>query len=258
VRNNSTWALSALSPTPWPREAWNVPLTILAAIGAVVFAIVPGIVYVVFATVTGAIDPHHPRNVPADQLLIAQVVTYVPLGIYLAIVLPRLSLVSLRDLGLRAPTARELGIALGGTVAMWLIVTIVGTALAALTHRQDTEAAVAVLKQMHTPGEKLLFFTIACVLAPMIEELAFRVFLFNAFTRYASLPVAALASGALFGVVHSSSLGQLLTVSVPLALGGVVLAYVYAATRCYWANVTTHAVFNSISVIAIFVFHAKP
>jgi len=114
------------------------------------------------------------------------------------------------------------------------------------------------LRQMKTPLQQTLFFATACVLAPMIEELTFRVFLFNALTRYVSLPAAIVVSGVIFGIVHSASLSQLLTVSVPLAIGGMVLAYVYARTRSYWASVTTHALFNSISVVAIFVFHVKP
>ena len=96
------------------------------------------------------------------------------------------------------------------------------------------------------------------VLAPIIEELAFRAFLFNAFSRYASLGVAAVVSGVLFGLVHAASAQQLLTVALPLALGGVVLAGVYSISRCYWSNVISHALFNSISLVAVFVFHVKP
>ncbi len=92
----------------------------------------------------------------------------------------------------------------------------------------------------------------------MIEELTFRVFIYNALTRYISVPAAIVVSGVLFGMVHAGSPAQLLTVAIPLAIGGMVLAYVYARTRSYWASVTTHALFNSISVVAIFVFHAKP
>jgi len=258
VRNNSTWALSALSPTPWPREAFRIPLTLLTAFGAIFFAIVPGLAYVVVGALLGYIDPRHPKNIAADQLLLAQIVTYAPLGIFLVVAVPRLAHVSLRELGLRTPTARELGSGVLGTVAMWLLVTLVGGAIAALSHRHDTETAVALLRQMKTPLQQTLFFATACVLAPMIEELTFRVFLFNALTRYVSLPAAIVVSGVIFGIVHSASLSQLLTVSVPLAIGGMVLAYVYARTRSYWASVTTHALFNSISVVAIFVFHVKP
>jgi hypothetical protein len=130
--------------------------------------------------------------------------------------------------------------------------------ISALTHIHDTEAAVALLAQMKTPFEKLLFVAVAAILAPIIEELAFRAFLFNAFSRYMSISAAALSSAILFGLVHASSAQQLLTVSVPLCFGGLVLAAVYRISRCYWSNVISHAIFNSISLVAVFVFHVKP
>ena len=257
MRNNSTWAPSALSPTPWPRKAWQIPLTILAAFGAFVCAVVPGVIYIIISAQMGLIDRAHPAKMPPDQLLFAQLISYIPLGLYLMYALPRVAHVSLRELGIRRPTARELAIGAAGTVAMWLVVSLSGALIAALSHRHDTEAAVALLQQMKSPGEKLLFFAIACILAPMLEELTFRVFLFNALTRYVSIPSAMVASGIIFGIAHSASPSQFVTVSIPLALGGIVLAYVYAATRSYWACVTTHALFNSVSVIAIFVFHVS-
>lgn len=265
MRNNSTWALSALSPTPWPPDAWRPALTILAGFGAVIFYVVPPLVYLVIAAAFHVVDLRHPlRN--ADQLLVAQLVGYIPIAIYLGYALPRLARLSLHDLGFRRPTAGEMGTALLGTIAMWLAVTLVGAAIVGVTHRHDTENAIALLAAMKTPAEQVAFFLLACVLAPMIEELIFRVFLFNAISKYVArvgrgvvpLAIAIIVSGAIFGAVHAGSVSQLLTVSVPLTVGGIVLAYVYARTHNYWASVTTHAMFNSISVFAIFVFHQKP
>ncbi len=265
MRNNSTWALSALSPTPWPRDAWRPARTILAAFGAVIFYIVPPLLYIIVAATLHLVDPRQLfRN--ADQLLIAQLVGYIPIAIYLGFVLPRVARISLRDLGFRRPSAAEMGTALLGTIVMWLSVTLAGAAIVGATHRHDTENAIALLQAMKTPAEKLAFFLLACVLAPMIEELIFRVFIFNALSKYVAaigrgivpLAIAMIASGAIFGAVHAGTVPQLLTVSVPLTIGGIVLAYVYARTHNYWASVTTHALFNSISVIAIFVFHQKP
>lgn len=256
MRNNSTWALSALSPIAWAREAWNLPLTLLATLGAVAVAFIAQVAYLIAAVATGSIDMHHPALSP-DQSLIAQIVIYVPLGAYLLLVIPALARTSLRELGFHAPSGRDLGVAVTGAVVMTISVNVAGSALGALTHRHDTETAVALMEQMKTPVERIAFFTVACVLAPMLEELAFRIFVFNAMTRYVPVAIAALASGVLFGLVHSTSLAQIVTVSIPLAIGGIVLAYVYATTRCYWANVTTHALFNGVAVVALFVFHAK-
>lgn len=220
--------------------------------------IVPAVLYVVVAYSLGYFNASKSN----DQLLIAQAVTYLPWGLFLIAVLPRLSRTSLYELGFRKPTLRDIGIALLGAVAMWFAVSLVGGAIVALTHRHTTEAAVALLQQLRTPGEKVLYVTIAVALAPMLEELTFRVFIFNALTRYMRVPFAALGSAIVFGLVHAQAktneelIGQLLTVSVPLVLGGIVLAYVYATTRCYWANVITHGTFNAVTIVAVMFLHA--
>ena len=242
----------------WAPDAWTIPLVLLVALGTAACMILPAVAYVVVAYSLG----YFKANKPNDQLLIAQAVTYVPWAIFLIAVLPRLARTSLYELGFRKPTARDLGIALLGAVAMWLVVSIVGGTIVTLTHRHTTEAAVALLQQLRTPGEKILYVTIAVVLAPMLEELTFRVFLFNALTRYTTVPLAAIGSAIVFGLVHAQAktkeelVGQLLTVAVPLMLGGVVLAYVYATTRCYWANVMTHGTFNAVTIVAVMLFHA--
>jgi len=232
---------------------------LLVALGTAACMILPALAYIVVAFSLGHFDPGKPN----DQLLIAQAVTYVPWAAFLLVVLPRLSRTSLRALGFRWPVSRDVGIALGGALAMWLVVTLVGGTIVTLTHRHTTEAAVALLQQLRTPAEKALYVTIAVALAPMLEELTFRVFIFNALTRYVSVPAAALGSAIVFGLVHAQAktkeelIGQLLTVSIPLILGGIVLAYVYTTTRCYWANVITHGTFNAVTIVAVMFLHAK-
>jgi membrane protease YdiL (CAAX protease family) len=243
------------SPTNWPPEAWNPPLTVLAAFGALLLAYAPGIAYLALGVKLGAFSA---ERLPPNQFLIAQVICYLPLAAYLMIVIPSLAHVRLPELGFRTPGRREIEGGIIGAGLMWLVVGVSGGLIAGLTHRHDTEAAVALLQQMKSPAEKLVFTAVAVVLAPMVEELGFRVFIFNAFTRYVDVWPAALLSGLIFGSVHAlGSPGQIWTIGIPLALGGVVLAYVYASNRCYWSNVITHGAFNAISVIAIFFFHAS-
>jgi membrane protease YdiL (CAAX protease family) len=255
VRNNSTSAPSPLLPTNWPREAWHPLVTVAALIGAIGIMFFAVIAYFVILLI---VDPAGAKALTdPSQLLVVQIVAYLPTAAYLLIVLPPLSRTSLADLGFRAPTGRDMLFALGGVVVMVIVVNVSATLIAALTHRQDTEQAVALLRDMKTPLEKFGFFALACVFAPLCEELFFRVFVYNALTRYVNVPIAIVGSGILFGLLHASGWQQILTVGVPLSLGGMTLAYVYARTKCFWANVTTHALFNSISVVAFFVFHVS-
>ncbi|GAC1444542.1 MAG: hypothetical protein NVS2B8_12820 [Vulcanimicrobiaceae bacterium] len=230
----------------------------LVVIGVVVLYVAAPAAYLAVAVHLGAIDRRDPLGSP-EQLVVAQLVGYAPVALFLLAMLPRLARASLAELGLRRPSARDLRNGALGTLAMWLLVTIASAIIFKFTKHHDTENAIALLQRMKSPADQIAFFILACVLAPMIEELIFRVFIFNALTRYVSVTTAIVASGLLFGLVHAlgAASTQLVTVSIPLAIGGMVLAYVYAKTRNYWANVTTHGLFNSISVIAIFVFHAK-
>ncbi len=256
MQNNSTWASLVPSPIVWPAKSWNVGLSILVALGGAAAFIVPSVIYVIGAAQFGAIDPHHPMG-KMDPLLIAQLIAYVPAGIYFSGITPLLAQVSLRDLGFHAPTARDIGIALCGVVVMYVVVNGLGALAIAITHRHDTESAIDLLQHLSTPGERLALVLMACAIAPMVEELIFRVFVFNGLTRYMTIPLAAALSGLVFGCAHMQSPGTFFTFAIPLGGGGFVLAYVYSITRNYWANVITHGTFNAISVVAVLVFHAS-
>jgi membrane protease YdiL (CAAX protease family) len=255
VQNNSTWVPSALSRIRWPNKAWNPGLVLVTAVGVAALNLVPGAIYIIaYATLKHvAFDA-----VPSFQLLLAQAATYVPVALFLLFALPTLAKVSLADLGIRRPSGRDIRVGLLGAVAMWIAVIGVGGAVAAASHRHDTETAVALLKSLKSPYQLTVFFLVACVFAPIIEELTFRVFIFNALTKWASVSTALIVSGVLFGAVHAigSPPAQVLTIGLPLACGGAVLGYVYATTRCFWSNVTTHACFNAVNTIALVFFHA--
>jgi hypothetical protein len=234
----------------------------LAALGTLALNVVPGtayeVAYIIYAKTHHVHFARDLSNFPKVQLVIAQCVAYAPLVLFLLAVVPRLARVSLADLGLRRPTGREIAIGVAGSVAMWVVALAGGAVAAALTHRHDTEDAVELLRGLRGPLQIGLFVVVACVFAPIVEELTFRVLVFNALTKYAPVAVAAIVSGILFGAEHvlGKSPGQLLTIAFPLALTGIVLAYVYATTRCFWSNVTTHACFNGVQLIALIVFHA--
>jgi membrane protease YdiL (CAAX protease family) len=123
---------------------------------------------------------------------------------------------------------------------------------------------VKVLREVHSPAQIIAFASVAVVFAPIVEEFVFRVFLFNAIARYSTPTIGAIGSGIIFGLIHvagatntSGIFNTILTLALPLAFGGFVLAAVYARTGCYWANVLTHGLFNAVSVIAVLVFHVS-
>jgi membrane protease YdiL (CAAX protease family) len=83
------------------------------------------------------------------------------------------------------------------------------------------------------------------VVAPICEESFFRGFVFNGLRRQLGTPLAATISGVLFALAHFSP-----SLIVPFTIIGVGFAYAYRYTGTLLANVTAHAVFNLISVLA--------
>jgi membrane protease YdiL (CAAX protease family) len=86
----------------------------------------------------------------------------------------------------------------------------------------------------------------AMVLAPLIEELTFRVFVYGALRRSLRLRGAMLCSAALFGVIHFVPP----TTILPMFVFGLVLARLMERTGSYVACVTAHAAFNIFGVAA--------
>jgi membrane protease YdiL (CAAX protease family) len=254
VENNSTWAPSEPSPTTWSRKSFPVALTIIGALGALPVALIPTLLYFGYLSGTHQL-PHHviPAQVPIRFVIIAQIVSYVPLMLYLLLTVPLLADKTLAELGVRMPSRRELAIGFGGAVVMWLSVAAASGVISALTRVHETEPAVAFLHELRSTPQIIGFIAIAVAFAPIVEEFAFRVFLFNAIARYSSTTIGAVISGIVFGLVHGTGV----SVVIPLAFGGVVLAMVYARSGCYWANVLTHGLFNLTSVIAVLVFHVS-
>jgi len=179
-------------------------------------------------------------------ILVAQLVTYVFVVPTLLVVLPWVARRSLADLGLRPPNGRAIGAGLLGALGMYAVTLGIANLQFAFTHQKPEEAATSLLTSVHDPLLGLGFALLAVVIAPFVEELAFRGFLFNTVLRYAPVWVAATISGAVFGLSHAS-----LSAFLPLAGSGIVLAYVYYLSGSLPASMLTHALFNAINVALI-------
>ncbi len=89
----------------------------------------------------------------------------------------------------------------------------------------------------------------AIVIAPVGEEICFRGFLFKALKRHGGFWPAAIASGLLFGAIHSS-LAQML----PLTIFGIAQCIAYERARSLWLPMAVHAIFNTVSLITTYFF----
>ena len=181
----------------------------------------------------------------------AQIAGYVPILVYMVVVLPRVARRNLRDIlgPLGAPEAR---MGLIGAAAMFAAVEFVGAIQSAIFGHQPTQTAVRLFENT-TRGVWLdLMIAVAVTLGPFVEELVFRGFLFNALWRRFSFAASAVVSGLLFGAAHGQAAGI-----VPLAAGGVVLAGIYARSGSLWSSTIAHGTFNGITLVLLLVAGIK-
>ncbi len=94
-------------------------------------------------------------------------------------------------------------------------------------------------------GSFLAVFAVGAILAPIVEEVVFRGFLFAGLRKYLNLRIAVLASGALFGALHF----QLYAFPV-LFLLGVLLALLYYRTGSLWMPILMHFCINAVAIVA--------
>jgi membrane protease YdiL (CAAX protease family) len=102
------------------------------------------------------------------------------------------------------------------------------------------------LKEKNT---HLLFYTslFAAIAGPIVEELFFRAFMYNAVKKYIGIFWAMMVSAATFALLHAHAVGFF-----PILVLGMLLAYLYEKTGTIVSSVTVHMVHNLTMVGMIF------
>ncbi|MGA9920595.1 MAG: type II CAAX endopeptidase family protein [Candidatus Dormiibacterota bacterium] len=91
------------------------------------------------------------------------------------------------------------------------------------------------------------------VIAPIVEEIVFRGFIYGGLRPRWGVWASVLVSSAGFALAHSFSVGgSILLLGPSLFIAGVALALVYERSRSLIPGIVLHASFNLIAVIAIF------
>lgn len=85
-------------------------------------------------------------------------------------------------------------------------------------------------------------FLIICVLAPFLEELFFRGFIYRTFIKTWPVWLASILAATLFALIHFQ-----LQVFIPLFFLGLILNYVYHRTGSVWTSVAFHSLNNTIA-----------
>jgi uncharacterized protein len=246
VVNNSISKRFADWPITWPSGSFRLGPTLLL----VVIVIAPIVGFGIYQGVLSA-EVHIDQRLLGDPLVVITSLglTLLAEGTLAAIViglLPWVSRLKLAELGYRLLSWPDIFVAFVGSVVMAVIANGGASLIQMILHTKEDQEAVAMLRQLHDPRLLAAFALFACVLAPLMEETIFRVFLFNATRRYWGFWAGAIVSGICFGLAHGDPIAAL-----PLALGGIVLASVYYYTRNAFASMITHGLFNSYTILAL-------
>jgi membrane protease YdiL (CAAX protease family) len=244
--NNSISKPSVDWPTSWPSGSFRAFPTLLLLL----IVVAPLVGYGVYQAIVTQSTPIDAQALGSPLLVIwVLTLTLVAEGtitLILLALLPWASRLSFRELGYRLPRAGDVLVAFLGSLVMAVVANGGASLMQSLSHSNQDQQSVAMLRQLHDPRLLIAFAVFACVLAPLMEETIFRVFLFNATRRYFGFWAGAIVSGLCFGLAHGDPIAAL-----PLALGGIVLAFVYYRTHNAFASMITHGLFNSYTILAL-------
>jgi membrane protease YdiL (CAAX protease family) len=104
--------------------------------------------------------------------------------------------------------------------------------------------AVRIYQETDAVVIRALLAISAVIIAPIVEEVVFRGYIYTVTKRFTGRIFSTLASALVFGVVHNYIPGLL-----PLAFLAVLLTVSYELTGSLWAPISIHALFNASTLI---------
>lgn len=230
-----------IAPPPPPRPPLMVPwepLEVLEVVAALYFGIA-------FLGVSAGLLLHRTGlgHLELARVLITVLQYLLFSGVALALIWKRIRAPRsqrLRALGMRTQKLGRLiveGVAGYGVLIVILVTLGLGSAPGWLAAVQSGENLVMATTN---PTARLVLFLLICVIAPVLEELIFRGFVYAGLRRRMPLVGGVVASAMLFALMHNS-----LQALLPIGLIGVVLAVLYERNRSVLPSIICHALNNT-------------
>lgn len=155
-----------------------------------------------------------------------------------------------KHLGFGKFTLNVVGIGCGLLIGGYAIIILHNAALALFHVDTQGDQIFEIFNQLQSP---VWFFITGAVIAPIVEEIFFRGFLFQGFrAKYGWLPALFLSS-AIFGAAHLDPVSL-----IPTFILGCVLAYIFHRSNSVWPGILFHAAINSFSLCAVYVISQYP
>lgn len=188
--------------------------------------------------------------------LVAALATQVPmlLLIYFRLIAP--GAVTWQDLGVRSlPIDRVVRVGVLTAIGGLLLTILLDAALSQVGLRQNQLEQFRFVRGGGL-GAFVLVFVIGVVLAPCVEELFFRGFLFGLYRRRQPLATAYLAAGVVFALLHldptTMDASQMAGLAVGIFALGTLLAWTYQRTGSLLPGMVAHGLNNAVGLIAFY------
>lgn len=137
---------------------------------------------------------------------------------------------------------------IGGIFALllcgWIVGDFANRYLESLFGELDLQEPVKMLRESESSVHLILAMVMACVAAPIVEELLFRGYMYSTLRELTHPVFSAVIIGGLFAVVHGN-----LPALLPLWVFSLLLSFAYEATRCLWVPIGMHAFFNAANIV---------
>ena len=108
----------------------------------------------------------------------------------------------------------------------------------------EVQDAIRIYQEADEVIIRILMAISVVIIAPIIEEIVFRGYIYTVTKRYTARIFSTIVSAILFGVVHNYIPGL-----VPLAFLAILLTISYEITGSLWAPISIHALFNASTLL---------
>ena len=230
-----------LAPGPGPEPVgeefprWPLWAPLLAvAIGLLAALVITGIVGAGLQAADPSIDERSPWLNAIGTLLLDLCVIAAVFGVASLTTRPRLWQFGLRQ----APAARAIGLAVAAVAAFYAFALTYGV----IFDPKNPQKIVDDLGADQSTALLVSGAVVVIVFAPVAEEILFRGFLFRVLRVRTGFWVAAVITGAIFGLIH----GYFVIFPI-LAFLGVALCWVYERTGSIFPCIAIHALNNTLS-----------
>lgn len=155
-----------------------------------------------------------------------------------------------KTLGFRPFDSLTLGIGCGLLIIAYTIIIIHNLIMSMAGFITQGEAIFQFLRKLENP---LVFVFVGIVLAPIVEEIFFRGFLFNGFRQRYGWNKAALFSSVFFSLAHLEPVAL-----IPTFILGYLLAYLFHRSNSLWPGVILHCLVNSFAFCMLYAVSQIP